>query len=685
MGAVRPSCVPVEVSLHVRGIRPLFPVLVVALLAPLLGGCETLERIIREISDGASCTSDGACLGGTCLQDNQGFPGGYCTTLECDAQGCSNIFGAECLDLASIGLGAACFSECSSRAPCREGYECLTVDTKSVCLPMDLAEAFPGAGQIGTACGSASDCRTDTCLTNLIGGYCSQLDCGGDGDCPEDGRCLPLDPEEPEGVTACFRTCANDAACRFGYRCADPDGDGGACVPVDEDERSPVRNPNGRDDGEPCAVDINCKGGTCLIEQTGYTGGYCTTLNCAQVGCNPPSGGTAECRTVTESTVCYVGCSQDADCRTGYACVGADDGSGVCLPPSEGATPPAEEDTPGGSTDIRVSCQSSSITGGRALRFNIDPSTIAFAVVPYSTSESVRPRRLLGPSGQAVADFGSDHAFMNVNPDILVNMTPVFFPAAPQFTSITELGGGEYTLEITTRDSRPCFYVLEKTSPGTQLDVNFYLLGVPGLSGSNALDDPNFSQMMTVFRRIFDRAGITIREVRFVDVAGDDLERFRIIRSFNDIFALASISRDPGSSLRERLSINVFLIQGFSISQAPGLLGVSLGIPGVPGFHGNSGSGLIFTSEYLPNAAADTGQTLAHEIGHFMGLRHTTEHGGSTADPLDDTPRCANPDRGANCPDANNFMFPFSLRGVTQEQVSDGQSFVLRRSPFSQR
>lgn len=669
------ACVRVKIALWLFMAVAMWP----------LSGCETIERLIREISDGAACSADGSCLGGTCLTETQGFPGGYCTTASCDTQGCSNIFGAECIDLAVLGVGPACYSECSTRVPCREGYACLTVDTKSVCLPEAFSEGFPGAGQLGTACGSAADCTTDTCLTNLIGGYCSVLGCGADAECPSDGRCLALDPEDGDSVTACFRSCRDDASCRFGYRCVDPDGQGGACVEEDPDDRSPVRNPAGRDDGEPCTVDINCKGGTCLIEQTGYTDGYCTTLNCAQVGCNPPAGGGAECRAVTESTVCYVTCAQDADCRTGYACIGSDDGSGVCLPPTEAATPPGDEGTPGGSTDIRVSCQSSQITGGRALRFNVDPATIAFAVVPYSQTDPVRPRRLLGPSGNVLADFAGDHAFMSVNPDILVNMSPVFFPAAPQFAPIVGVGGGEYTLELTTRDSRPCFFVLEKTSPGTQLDVNFYLVGVPGLTGATAASNLRFTEMMDVFRRIYARAGITIRDVRFVDVAGENLERFRIIRSFNEIFALASISRDPGPSLRERLSVNVFLIQGFAISQAPGLLGVSLGIPGVPGFHGNSGSGLIFTSEYLDSAAADTGQTLAHEIGHFLGLRHTTEHGGTTADPLEDTPRCENPSRGANCPDAGNFMFPFSLRGVSQEAVSEGQSFVLRRSPFTQR
>jgi hypothetical protein len=132
--------------------------------------------------------------------------------------------------------------------------------------------------------------------------------------------------------------------------------------------------------------------------------------------------------------------------------------------------------------------------------------------------------------------------------------------------------------------------------------------------------------------------------------------------------------------LEERLSIDVFLINGFSVPQAPGLLGVSLGIPGVPGLHGTSGSALVFTAEYLGGNAAQVGQTMAHEVGHFNGLRHTSEHGGTEWDPITDTQECSNPDRGTLCPDAGNLMFPFSL-GNNQETMSANQGAVLRASP----
>ena len=121
----------------------------IALSASFTSGCDFLNSIVDNISDGASCEEDSNCLGGMCLTDANGFPDGYCTTASCEQNGCTNIFGSECLDILDA-LGPACYETCDTDRPCRDGYSCLTVESERVCLPTVLEARFPTEGEIGT-------------------------------------------------------------------------------------------------------------------------------------------------------------------------------------------------------------------------------------------------------------------------------------------------------------------------------------------------------------------------------------------------------------------------------------------------------------------------------------------------------------------------------------------------------
>lgn len=86
-------------------------------------------------------------------------------------------------------------------------------------------------------------------------------------------------------------------------------------------------------------------------------------------------------------------------------------------------------------------------------------------------------------------------------------------------------------------------------------------------------------------------------------------------------------------------------------------------------------SGLL--TEYL--AGATMGKTILHELGHFIGLKHTTETNRTTFDDIADTPECP---VGTNpCPDITNIMFPVS--GYTNTNYfSEGQNRILFSNPL---
>jgi hypothetical protein len=70
--------------------------------------------------------------------------------------------------------------------------------------------------------------------------------------------------------------------------------------------------------------------------------------------------------------------------------------------------------------------------------------------------------------------------------------------------------------------------------------------------------------------------------------------------------------------------------------------------------------------------------TCAHEIGHYLGLYHTSERDGRQHDPIGDTDECG-PD-GITCPDGGNIMF--WTGGGARSRLTTGQGTVMRRHPL---
>ncbi len=111
-------------------------------------------------------------------------------------------------------------------------------------------------------------------------------------------------------------------------------------------------------------------------------------------------------------------------------------------------------------------------------------------------------------------------------------------------------------------------------------------------------------------------------------------------------------------------------INCFLVPRLPGdILGMDGTIPG-PGFlHGTRASGLIaqmasYGAEYDGLSSDETDRlilavTLAHEIGHYLGLYHLNEYDGSAHDPLADTPACLASDDA----DGDGTLSPTECRG----------------------
>ena len=149
-------------------------------------------------------------------------------------------------------------------------------------------------------------------------------------------------------------------------------------------------------------------------------------------------------------------------------------------------------------------------------------------------------------------------------------------------------------------------------------------------------------------------------------------------------------------------AVNIFFIEDYSGSGS-GMLGNAAGMPGSMG-DVNSWNGVLASlTAHATGTALDAqllGETAAHEMGHQLGLFHTTEYQGTIFDILSDTPECSSNslDNDSNgtvtaeeCDEfgGDNLMFWTSWSsasrsaGKKQETLSNHQQYVLKYSPIA--
>ncbi len=217
-----------------------------------------------------------------------------------------------------------------------------------------------------------------------------------------------------------------------------------------------------------------------------------------------------------------------------------------------------------------------------------------------------------------------------------------------------------------------------KSGEGTSMKLNVILVSQSDVTSA---DDSNLQDTLGRFKSIFSSNGINVSEITYQWIESDDT----VITSTdaNGNFQPDSMDRLFSNNKGNSDFVQLFFVQ----SAGPGgTLGISGGIPGPP-VAGTPNSGVIAAtfgglSTLSSHDKNLLGETIAHEIGHYLGLYHTTESSGARFDPVSDTGECrkSNP-APASCPDGANLMF-FAAGGPTIPQtiLSPGQRFVLRHA-----
>lgn len=533
---------------------------------------------------------------------------------------------------------------------------------------------------IGEACTSDSECNLGRCIVDdgFVDGYCSTPDsCEFDAQCPEADSCFA----SSDGAF-CGARCHQDSHCRDGYRCQEsPASSFKVCAP---ETLEPLET---EPDGAACTRDAACAGSFCSPSPY-WPGGHCTTLECeTSADCANGEGANSvdnHCLVQPDGvSFCMRICLNNEGCRDDYLCEEVGFNLKACLPdPTADVDLHNLDDYP-----FEITCGLASTDGLVSIDYEVAPDTTSYMIVPFALDgKTLLPLRTDLPDGNYI-DYQGANSFQSR----LRFASPLITPVLERFSE--QLQSGAHRLELSTESENICYYLLEESTPGDTLDFNIYLVGV-GMSAREAETSADIQAVLDHFDTLYSQAGIAIGEVRFHEITGEDADAYQIIRSQDDLGVLASLSTLPDGGYDGALSANIFFVRGILLNpdkeQNP--LGLSLALPGPAGLHGTPVSAVVFTTEFVGESFEDwdytmidgnhyTGIVMGHEIGHYLGLYHTTEIDGAGFDPVLDTAECPPADFPFDCQDGENLMFPYA--DITLRDLSAGQIFTVQANPLT--
>lgn len=224
--------------------------------------------------------------------------------------------------------------------------------------------------------------------------------------------------------------------------------------------------------------------------------------------------------------------------------------------------------------------------------------------------------------------------------------------------------------------------IYRRSGPGTIFDIDAYLVG--GGSWTLAEGPPvALALALDEARVILRQVGLSIGEVRLHEVVGALRTRYQVLEGeapplgqppeLDELYRLSAGGNRP--------SVNIFFVR-----MIEGALGIASGIPGPHGMNGTGASGVAIAVDVVPPGELD--DVIVHELGHFMGLFHTTELDGSVFEPLGDTAECP----ASRDSDGDGFLAPFECGGFGADNLlfwtgsgtalSAEQGELMRRAYF---
>ena len=259
----------------------------------------------------------------------------------------------------------------------------------------------------------------------------------------------------------------------------------------------------------------------------------------------------------------------------------------------------------------------------------------------------------------------------------------VLVPQSPSFSA----KAGTWTFKAYNNDRVSIALRTGSTPSAATITIQPYITGTTWSAG-------DISVALIIMKRIYSKNGITLTVKSTITIS--DTQYATVSKTFTDTTTSALLSQGSTDG------VNLFFVQ--DQLEKTSFLGKAAGIPGSMGIANSWNGVLIFLN---PHATGTTtldaqllGETAAHEMGHQLGLFHTTESGGNQFDILSDTLECQKSTQNNNsdwkvsaeeCESygAENVMFWTSWSsssrsaGKKQEVLCNQQQEVLKYSPLA--
>lgn len=289
---------------------------------------------------------------------------------------------------------------------------------------------------------------------------------------------------------------------------------------------------------------------------------------------------------------------------------------------------------------------------GNSTHFILPPNTISFMLHAFAETENdiLQILSVTNPSGQDTNDkfsnYSHDYGYTNVLNPRVPSMTAPSGKWNFQATGTTQF-------KLTVRTGAP--------PSSSTIAVQSYLLNM-----ETDYSTTDVQNGLAVLKQIYENVGVQI-----------DLKDTIILSP--PLNSLGELYAKGGHD-----TMNLFFI-----GDLPGFLGVAGGVPTSLGIAGNRNGALVNIEAHVANSVLNTqllGETAAHEMGHLLGLFHTTSSSGNAFDLLEDTPQCpVNNPTAQSCLDwdGNNLMFWEGTGAITQTTLTSDQVHIINYSPIA--